>query len=673
MASIPLHCNICPKQPVFSDISHLLTHVGSKGHLSHYFKAQVRGGQDPAARTQLDIYDRWYTENQIEKLLSQRMILKDSKRPNGTTRASSRPKLASQKFSKLSTLGNKKEDAPRPNQLLLEGVPDNAIDPRLSQAPSASAHSAVTSRPSPSLSSPGLDLTSVYRAPIPRMHTFQSSNSKSVPATEFHDQLVAAATLAATEGLKVGSDTESDQEHSKRRSPFNLSYPDPPMIESQSTTTQHEAKVPSLRPAPRGRPRRVHGNKEGEVAEEENFIPKTPELKGICYPGMALFDSANVDDQRKRNQRKNESLIAQIEQDSLEIECNEYIYWPDGSLKMCRFITGDVQSTPLKEDTPPPPPPKRRRGRKSKDKDGATDKKIRKLNKSSRASEHEASHAVKREASLSQTFEWPNQTHTEGNTDTRAFGLTSIGARTEAEEDGWLLNMGDPFLKCSRLNPILPHEDVKVSSQAGDPVKPMANPLRSIPRKRRLGSQGYSSQAWVGESAATSQPHFEVRSKRLPSGTSNAMTKASNIHLRHDEQAKSFAAKHDKENVLPDWDYARSSYERSTSTARANSNHRYTIAKADQKTQVSFTLPAEMAFAGLPTPPVYRVSLNPLNPNAHLRQSLPYSTNYTPFEAPGFPGHSNHEHAIERTRRNARITEDSDETSIERGFMFGGL
>ena len=79
MASIPLLCNICPKAPDFSDISHLLTHVSSKGHLSHYFKAQVKARQDPSIREKLDTYDRWYDRYNIEKLLSERMTAKENK------------------------------------------------------------------------------------------------------------------------------------------------------------------------------------------------------------------------------------------------------------------------------------------------------------------------------------------------------------------------------------------------------------------------------------------------------------------------------------------------------------------------------------------------------------------------------------------------------------------
>lgn len=82
--TIPLSCNICPKKPKFSDVSHLLTHVASKGHLSNYYKVKVRAGGesgDPAARNLMDEYDRWYTEWRVEDLMSERMNLKDKKRP----------------------------------------------------------------------------------------------------------------------------------------------------------------------------------------------------------------------------------------------------------------------------------------------------------------------------------------------------------------------------------------------------------------------------------------------------------------------------------------------------------------------------------------------------------------------------------------------------------------
>jgi hypothetical protein len=77
---IPLHCNICPKRPNFSDVSHLLTHIASKGHLSNYYKVKVRSSHEDASRRIIDAYDRWYAEWAVEELMSDRMNQKDKRR-----------------------------------------------------------------------------------------------------------------------------------------------------------------------------------------------------------------------------------------------------------------------------------------------------------------------------------------------------------------------------------------------------------------------------------------------------------------------------------------------------------------------------------------------------------------------------------------------------------------
>jgi len=79
-STVPLHCNICAKRPNFSDVSHLLTHIASKGHLSTYYKIKVKAGQDDTAKTLIEDYDTWYATWNIENLMSERMSLKDQKR-----------------------------------------------------------------------------------------------------------------------------------------------------------------------------------------------------------------------------------------------------------------------------------------------------------------------------------------------------------------------------------------------------------------------------------------------------------------------------------------------------------------------------------------------------------------------------------------------------------------
>lgn len=85
-SSIPLHCNICAKKPTFSDVSHLLTHIASKGHLSTYYKLKVRAGSEDASRRLIESYDGWYAMWRIEDLMSERMNVKDQKRRPRTAR-----------------------------------------------------------------------------------------------------------------------------------------------------------------------------------------------------------------------------------------------------------------------------------------------------------------------------------------------------------------------------------------------------------------------------------------------------------------------------------------------------------------------------------------------------------------------------------------------------------
>lgn len=78
---LPLNCTVCPKKPFFSDSSHLLTHVGSKGHLSHYYKLKLKANHDLDAQEAIEIYDQWYCDHNVEQLMSERMTSKDRKRP----------------------------------------------------------------------------------------------------------------------------------------------------------------------------------------------------------------------------------------------------------------------------------------------------------------------------------------------------------------------------------------------------------------------------------------------------------------------------------------------------------------------------------------------------------------------------------------------------------------
>lgn len=100
---IPLLCSVCPETPRFSDVSHLLTHIASKGHLHHETQTKLKAHQDISASISLQQYEQWYKENGIEGLLVERMKAKQlkeaarNKRARGATTALTSSKVYSLK------------------------------------------------------------------------------------------------------------------------------------------------------------------------------------------------------------------------------------------------------------------------------------------------------------------------------------------------------------------------------------------------------------------------------------------------------------------------------------------------------------------------------------------------------------------------------------------------
>ncbi|KAK2612422.1 hypothetical protein QQS21_001526 [Conoideocrella luteorostrata] len=117
---IPLLCTVCPETPRFSDVSHLLTHIASKGHLHHETQTKLKAHQDIAASVILQQYERWYKDNGIETLLVERMRAKQKKEAIKTSRtrdstpfASSKLRRKSRRVNQRATVKAEQEDFPR--------------------------------------------------------------------------------------------------------------------------------------------------------------------------------------------------------------------------------------------------------------------------------------------------------------------------------------------------------------------------------------------------------------------------------------------------------------------------------------------------------------------------------------------------------------------------------
>lgn len=71
-------------------------------------------------------------------------------------------------------------------------------------------------------------------------------------------------------------------------------------------------------------------------------VSESTKLKGIYWPGMDIFDSATPEMRRKRNQKKDSSVVEQLELNSQDVEPTELIFTPQGSLKRQRRISSSV-------------------------------------------------------------------------------------------------------------------------------------------------------------------------------------------------------------------------------------------------------------------------------------------------------------------------------------------
>jgi hypothetical protein len=78
--NIDLQCSLCPKNPKFSDVSHLLTHISSKGHLAQRFQLDFRSKSEREAKDKLDAFESWYRRSNLDTLLSNRLAAKDQKK-----------------------------------------------------------------------------------------------------------------------------------------------------------------------------------------------------------------------------------------------------------------------------------------------------------------------------------------------------------------------------------------------------------------------------------------------------------------------------------------------------------------------------------------------------------------------------------------------------------------
>lgn len=345
-SNIPLHCKICSRKDDFSDVSHLLTHVSSKGHLSNYYKMKVRGSNNPHDRRVVEEYDRWYEEFGLDELMSERLQQKDKKNAGGSRyAAATNSRKASGGQSRRSTLRNAATADERPGPAttasgrstptaMLNGrrttrqLRDSVLNPQLGRgfkhepkSRSATPASVLSLDPAALQNHAAFMQLPPLQPPWP-------------PVSPYHD------TPMKHESLDSSYSNDS----------FDLDYED----SEPMTRTRRRGGMPSESNGS------YYTEEDVEIGETTSEATK---LKGLIWPGMAIFDSATPEMKRKRNQKKDYSVIEHLMATSEYVEPSEMIFDSNNFFRFRRerVITGnpdlEEDEEPLSGEVTPEPDP----------------------------------------------------------------------------------------------------------------------------------------------------------------------------------------------------------------------------------------------------------------------------------------------------------------------------
>ncbi|KAI0486468.1 hypothetical protein F4859DRAFT_528198 [Xylaria cf. heliscus] len=258
---IPLICFICPKNSHFSDLSHLLTHISSKGHLHNMFQLNLSREVDEDADLALGQFENWYKGNGISALLRARKTAREQ----------------------------------RDNHQRHPQTPSGLGDGR-----AVSRHSTRGGRPN--RRSRGDSKAKVRH----RDDGTDALNEDDLVKFESDDDVVQARHEYRTEPhMSFAWDSGSPypnnpgQYHNNPGSQFQDYIED-----EEDDSSKYEASELYSPYAPEGTPETIEDDTGALI------------LKGVVYPGMAGFDSATEKDRRMRNQKKDPAVLLKLEANS---------------------------------------------------------------------------------------------------------------------------------------------------------------------------------------------------------------------------------------------------------------------------------------------------------------------------------------------------------------------
>lgn len=355
MDSSGLLCRLCPGQPTFSDQSHLLTHVASKAHLSHQFKLGVRSHQEPDIAELIAAYNHWFETNNIAQLLADRMSARNDnrnrRRPRGRQASSTQSTLTTPlpiQADDTDTLlaGTSADPATLTTPLPADAVDANGtenepddfpdyIDPRLREpynpvhqhelAPEEGVGGDFYSvTQSPSLHTAGLQQTK-FISPLANSVVRRTAGSANNPPAGEVDRVYTAST-----NNPGSTNWESQGPIADDLASQNASLPATPNVPQAEDSIEQEI-------------------------EADNRARELARLKGLVLPGMDVFDAATEKMRRTRNQKKDGTILKQLENTSRLVQPTEQIFTPTGDFVKSRVISGNADDdSPVEGESPIP-------------------------------------------------------------------------------------------------------------------------------------------------------------------------------------------------------------------------------------------------------------------------------------------------------------------------------
>ncbi|KGO56647.1 Terpenoid cyclases/protein prenyltransferase alpha-alpha toroid [Penicillium expansum] len=319
-----LVCSICPGQPRFSDVSHLLTHAASKAHLASHFKLKLRT-DDPNSIELLKQYDDWFDANGFAKQLAARMASKEIRKKRKSDEVS-----ASQTIKRTRNRASDVEPEGSSTCKITTTPVSDCLDPRLADSHNDKQHHADTTlTPTTPKRLPNSNAESRTGPILRSMRSLNGTKSSVLHPVDASGPSDEARSLA----LPV---TPIQRRHKpdplERTWASGRDTPDP-FIDSGNQTQASS----------------------GDPETDKTRAEEIARLKGVLWPGMNIFDSATVQMRRRRNQKKDGAVLRMMELTSSLVEPTEQVFSPHGTLLKERVITGNVEEySPLKGETPIP-------------------------------------------------------------------------------------------------------------------------------------------------------------------------------------------------------------------------------------------------------------------------------------------------------------------------------